>query len=104
MTRKQLLLTAALSFCCTSLFAIEQPDLAGPKQLVFKSPELEVSELNTSVSTLVSPAERTRAQRLGVAAERTHIDMRTGRFATLTPAVPLLPGTNSPRPHKPRAS
>jgi len=91
MKRKNLILTALLTLSCSSLFAIQQPDVTGAQSLVFKAPELEVSELNMPTSNLAN-AEKIRAQRLGATADRTQVDLRTGRFATLTPSVPLLPG------------
>jgi hypothetical protein len=98
MSKKNAFFASALALGCTGLlwvqssFAIVQPEDSGAKRLIFKQPELEISELNQQLSQLAENGERTRAQTLGASAENSHVDVRTGRFATLMPGVSLLPG------------
>jgi hypothetical protein len=92
MKSKHLIFASLLALACTSLYAVVQPDLDGPQRLIFKKAELAVSEQNAAATAVASPTERIRAQRLGAPAERSHMDLRTGRFVTLTPVAPLLPG------------
>lgn len=98
MQRKQrlalVLLVALAGFALATLqtFAIEQPELAGAKVLVFRQDEVAVSELNMPVSSIADATERARAGRLSATESRSHFDLRTGRFATLMPSVSLLPG------------
>ena len=92
MKSKHLIFSSLLALTCSSLYALVQPDVDGPQRLIFKKAELAVSEQNAAADTVAASGERIRAQRLGAPAERSHMDLRTGRFATLTPVVSLLPG------------
>ncbi|MFN7964048.1 MAG: hypothetical protein U0002_22485 [Thermoanaerobaculia bacterium] len=80
-----ILLAAALP-----LQAIEPPENAISSSLLFRAPELQISELSLGLNRV--PAEQPRASRLVSSAELAQLDLRTDRFLTLATAVPLLPG------------
>jgi hypothetical protein len=89
-----LLLVTALTAPAT---AFEQPAPAPVDSLLFRDPTLDVSALSTPAATAVAdPAVggrvASRLRDLGVAATTAHVDLRTGRFATLFPGAALLPG------------
>lgn len=74
------------------LAGFQPPEDSSLVRLQFRSPELDVSELSAPSTSFTDPAVRARVGALAPAGSVAHLDLRTGRFATLMTAVPLLPG------------
>ena len=60
--------------------------------LVFRAPELDVSELSAPSTSFSDATVRARVRAVALPGSVAQLDLRTGRFATLLTAVPLLPG------------
>lgn len=75
------------------LLAVSPSESVVADRLVFQQPELQVSELSYPADRLTDPDQRARVTHLGSTARLAHVDLRTGRFTTLMPGTPLLPGS-----------
>ena len=60
--------------------------------LQFRAPELDVSELSAPSTSFSDATVRARVRAVALPGSVAQLDLRTGRFATLLTAVPLLPG------------
>lgn len=84
-----------LMACADAGWAIRAPDADAVAAQLFKHAELEIDERGSPVTALSGPAWRERVQRTGSAEATAMVDLRTGRFLTLLPTQPLLPGSGS---------
>ncbi len=75
------------------LGAVETPESSPLTRLQFKAPELSISELSVPAVAVDDAEQRSRVQQLVSDANLAHFDLRTGRFTTLMPAVPLVAGS-----------
>ncbi len=99
--RKIIVLSVALSLAGSGLvLAQEPPERASHIDAkTFRHPDLTIPAFHPSVDEMrtydANEARRTgiRLDRLGVVSSSARVDHRSGRFATLLPTVPLLPGT-----------
>ncbi len=87
--------TLALALCTivAPLAAVQAPETDQHLRLIYRHPDLYVSQQQLSGDRLGEAVDAMRFAVLGVDAASTQIDLRTGRFATLLPVEPLLPGT-----------
>ncbi len=94
---KRLFLRCAASVAGTFLVAhavqaIESPLTSTLAPASFKADALNVSDLSTPSDRLSDLRYRNDARRLDTAAGAAMIDRRTGRFSTVMPSTPLIPG------------
>lgn len=75
------------------LFAYQPPEETNLTALQFRAPELDFAELNAGMDQISDASLRARVQSVVPANGFAHVDLRTGRFANLTLAVPLLEGS-----------
>lgn len=87
------LVALAALLAAPTLHAVEQPVPVGAELLLFEQPELAVSELNFPAAQVPDAGARARLDQLRLSPQQAQFDLRTGRFATLMPATPLLPGS-----------
>ena len=76
----------------TAAFAIVPPQDGPGVRYAFQAPELNVRQVYDSVTRLGDGASVAAALRLGSPAAASFVDLRTGRWASLQPVTPLLPG------------
>lgn len=89
--------TSALLFMLAACpaSAINEPDLNLLAPAQFKAAELQVSELGAPAETVSDGRFRDNARRIGGLESGAMVDLRTGRFVTLMPSTPLLPGSGA---------
>ncbi len=74
------------------LAAVVPPENAPSERLIFRHPDLQFADLSLPANLVSAEQRGSRLSRLGLPLTQAHFDLRTGRFATLWTAVPLLPG------------
>jgi hypothetical protein len=72
--------------------AIVPPEGGPAAPELFRHPDLSPSERSLAAQRIAEFSRRGALAELGVSATMTQVDLRTGRFLTLLPATPLLPG------------
>jgi len=95
MTQCTWILLALLALTGTLQAQVGPEKLPGVAEKVLRHPDLDIPAFNQEVRELPAQAAaqaRQRLARLGVAEESARVDQRGGRFVTLLPTTPLVPG------------
>jgi hypothetical protein len=84
-------LVAVLLAAVSPLTAVQIPQ--GPEAAFeMRRPEMYVDQVVRAAAQLAGEARLSELDRIGSPAANSYVDLRTGRWATLQPTVPLLPG------------